>query len=110
MLTSSFLIPKDPKWIPNIEIDKKEDNPKIGKRNEWKYNVPFLVRKLCQKLIHDHIFFTIIWFYINLLRVNVKPLLNIKATIENIWRNAQERSQLTSQQWKDLTWSIFEER
>lgn len=74
MLISSLLIPKNPKRIPNIEIDKKEDNPKISKINDWKYNVPLLIRKLCQKLIDDHIFFTITWFYINLLTEHVKPL------------------------------------
>ncbi len=32
--------------------------------------------------------------YIILLRVNVNPLRNLKAKIENIWRNAEERSKL----------------
>ena len=34
MLISPLRIPKNPKLIPYIEIDKKEDNPKISKINE----------------------------------------------------------------------------
>lgn len=60
MLTCSLLIPKNPELDPYVKIDKKENDLKTGERDEWKYNVPLLVRKLCQKLIDD-IFFSITW-------------------------------------------------